>query len=88
VVVLRVIEGRGRKDLGRDGSVPRVAERALVTLQRLRRQLVLRIIEVVDARPILRPAVVPLSQARSRIVALPKDLEERVVRDLRRSVQH
>jgi acetolactate synthase regulatory subunit len=79
VVILRVIERRGHEDLGRDGSISSFAQRALVTLQRSCRQLVLRIIEVVDARTVLRPAVVSLSHALGRVVALPEYLEEIVI---------
>src|SRR5882724_11592022 len=72
VVVLRVVEGRLRGDLGRDRAVTGLAERGLERLARLLRGLTLRRRRGVDRAAVLRADVVPLAHALGRVMALPE----------------
>src|SRR6185436_11873006 len=88
VVVLREVELRRGQDLGGDGAVARLRERALVLVARALRGGALLLAEIVDAGSILRPDVVPLPHALRRVVALPERLEQIVVGDLLRVEDH
>ena len=88
VVVLGVEEVAGRHDLGRDAAEAGGAELRLIGLARAFGGLALRVVEVVDARAVLRADVVALAHPLRRIVALPERLQQRVVRHLLRIEHH
>src|SRR5579863_7707070 len=87
VVVLGVVERRRAGDLGGDWLEPARGEGGVVALARALGGLALPWRRREDRGPILGADVVPLPHALRRIVVLPKDLEQRLVAELRR-VEH
>src|SRR5579872_1731510 len=81
MIVLGVVELGCRDDLGRNRAVPGFRDRALILVARTFRGVLLLLVEVVDARSILRADVVPLPHPLRRIVGLPERLQQIVVRD-------
>src|SRR5262245_23892039 len=88
VVVLREVEGRRLADLGGDRAEAGLAERARVGVARRLGRLALRLAVGVDGRAVLGADVVALAHALRGVVALPEDLQQRVVRDSRRIEHH
>src|SRR5258708_5597204 len=88
VVVLGVIELRRRQDLGGDRAEPGFRQGALVLVAAPLRGGALRLVVVIDARPVLGADVVPLPHALRGVVAFPERLEQRVVGDLLRVEHH
>src|SRR5262249_14811551 len=79
VIVLRVVEGGGRADLGRDRAVAGPGEGLLVGVPRRLGSLLMAVAVGVDRRAVLGPDVVALAHALGRIVRLPEDPEQLLV---------
>ena len=84
VVVLRVEELVGIRDLGRDLAVSATSEHRLERVTGLQRRLLLRVRGHVDRRAVLRADVIPLPHPLRRVVRLPEQLEQVGVRHLGR----
>ena len=84
VVLLGVVEGRGRLDLGRDRLVAGRPQVLVVGGQRHLRGLLLGVVGEVDARAVLGADVVALAHPLGRVVLLEEDLEQVGVGDLLR----
>src|SRR5262245_47304895 len=84
VIILGIVEGRGRLDFRRDRAIPRFPEARLIGIAAAQCGLALFVRIGVDRRTVLGADVVALTQALRGIVGLPKDLEERVVACARR----
>ena len=82
MVVLGVVEGPGRGDLGRDLALARARERVAVAAGRQVGGLGLLLADRVDGGAVLGADVVALAHALRRVVDLPERLEEIVVGDL------
>src|ERR1700677_3273561 len=76
VVVLGVVEGHARADLGGDGSVARLGELFLVRGARCLGGLPLRVVFDVDGRAVLGAETVALTHALRRVVALPERAQQ------------
>src|SRR5882762_3956677 len=88
VVVLRVVEGDLRGDLGRDRAVTGLAQRGLERLARLLRGLALRRRRGEERTAVRRSDVVPLAHALGRVMALPERAQQLGVGDPLRVVHH
>ena len=86
VVVLRIVKRRRCDDLGGDTTVTRAAQSLFVSSHRGNRGLALRVVEVVDAGPVLGADVVALPVRRGRVVVLPERLHQLIDTDDRRVV--
>src|SRR4029077_659106 len=80
VVVLGVVEGRRRRDLGGDPAEPGGCQTLLVGGAGCLGDALLSIVGRQDNGSILGPHVVALAVALARVVVLPEDLEELLVR--------
>src|SRR5262245_17087688 len=87
VVVLGVVEGTGRRDLGGDVAVPRGAQLLLEHLPGGFGRGLLLVAEGIDRGAVLGPDVVALAHALGRIVVLPEDAQHLLVAGLGR-VEH
>ena len=88
VIVLGEVERACINDLGRDRPVAVCRERLFVHRLRVLGRFALRRRGHIDAGAILRADVVALAHALRRVVALPERLEQRLVGDLGRIVDH
>jgi len=88
VVVLRVVEGPCRCDLGRDRPVVGSVERLLVGTDGIRGGGQLGVGRRVDGRAVLGAAVVPLAHALGRVVVLEEHGQQLLVGDLLRVIDH
>jgi hypothetical protein len=88
VIVLGEIELWRRQDLSGDGAEPLRLQRFFIGRLRGLRRALLRLGKVVDAGAVLRADVVPLAHALGRVVGLPEHLQELVIADVLRVIDH
>src|SRR3990172_6817749 len=81
VIVLRVVELRSVKDLRGDPTVALGLEPFLVQVARSLREPLLLRAESVDARAVLRTDIRSLTHASCRVVTLPEDLQQALIRE-------